>query len=82
MNTLIRLRALILVAGFAIAGLVGASVALSQQPSSEAFAGLRWRLIGPFRGGRALAATGVPGNTNEYLFGSVGGGVWMTMNAG
>ena len=82
MNTLIRLRALILVAGFSIAGLSGARVALSQQPGAEAFAGLRWRLIGPFRGGRVLAALGVPGNTNEYLFGSVGGGVWKTTNGG
>ncbi|MGA8223885.1 MAG: hypothetical protein WB780_19710 [Candidatus Acidiferrales bacterium] len=82
MNTLIRLRALILVAGISIAGLLGARVALSQQPGPEAFAEMRWRLIGPFRGGRALAATGVPGNANAYIFGTVGGGVWKTENAG
>src|SRR5208282_4087905 len=52
------------------------------QPDPQAFAGMRWRLIGPFRGGRALAALGVPGNTNEYLFGAVGGGVWKTTSAG
>ncbi|MGH9712401.1 MAG: WD40/YVTN/BNR-like repeat-containing protein [Candidatus Acidiferrales bacterium] len=43
---------------------------------------MRWRLIGPFRGGRALAASGVPGKPNEYYFGAVGGGVWKTVNAG
>jgi photosystem II stability/assembly factor-like uncharacterized protein len=82
MKTLIRLRVLVLVAGISIAGLLGARVALSQQPGAEAFAGMRWRLIGPFRGGRVLAATGVPGNINEYIFGSVGGGVWKTTNSG
>jgi len=82
MNTPIRLRAVILVAAVAVAVLAGPRVALSQQPDPQAFAGMRWRLIGPFRGGRALAALGVPGNTNEYLFGSVGGGVWKTTNAG
>ncbi|MHB8177847.1 MAG: VPS10 domain-containing protein [Vulcanimicrobiaceae bacterium] len=46
------------------------------------FAGLHWRLIGPFRGGRALAVTGVPGRPNRYYFGAVDGGVWETNNAG
>jgi photosystem II stability/assembly factor-like uncharacterized protein len=82
MNNFIRLRALILVAGVSIAGLLGARVAFSQQPGAESFAEMRWRLIGPFRGGRALAAVGVPGNTNEYIFGAVGGGVWKTANGG
>ena len=43
---------------------------------------MRWRLIGPFRGGRVLAVSGVPGKPNEYFFGAVGGGVWKTVNAG
>ncbi len=43
---------------------------------------LRWRCIGPFRGGRALAATGVPGEPDHFYFGSVGGGVWESRNAG
>jgi len=46
------------------------------------FAGLRWRMIGPFRGGRVLAVTGVPGEPDHFYFGSVGGGVWETRNAG
>lgn len=46
------------------------------------FSELRWRLIGPFRGGRTIAATGVPGEPYEYYFGGVGGGVWKTENAG
>src|SRR3989442_6310285 len=44
--------------------------------------GLRWRLIGPFRGGRVNGVAGVPGQINVFYFGSVGGGVWKTTNAG
>ncbi|HEY6147428.1 MAG TPA: hypothetical protein VIZ69_07005, partial [Thermoanaerobaculia bacterium] len=46
------------------------------------FVELRWRLVGPFRGGRVLAVTGVPGHPNTFYFGAVGGGVWKTENAG
>ncbi|MFZ0954273.1 MAG: hypothetical protein WAN17_18535, partial [Candidatus Sulfotelmatobacter sp.] len=44
--------------------------------------GLRWRLIGPFRGGRAVAVAGVPGNSTTFYFGAVNGGVWKTTDAG
>ena len=43
---------------------------------------LSWRLIGPFRGGRALAVTGVPGEPEHFYFGAVDGGVWESTNAG
>jgi photosystem II stability/assembly factor-like uncharacterized protein len=46
------------------------------------YAGLRWRSIGPFRGGRVNGVTGVPGQPSTFYFGSVGGGVWKTTNAG
>ena len=41
-----------------------------------------WRLIGPFRGGRAVAVSGVPGDGTTFYFGAVDGGVWKTTNAG
>ncbi|MEO7456699.1 MAG: hypothetical protein ABIY52_10585, partial [Gemmatimonadaceae bacterium] len=44
--------------------------------------GVRWRHIGPFRGGRVAAATGVPSRPNEFYFGSVNGGVWKSIDAG
>lgn len=44
--------------------------------------GLRWRMLGPFRGGRVAAATGVPGRPNEFYFGAVNGGVWKSIDAG
>ena len=43
---------------------------------------LQWRLIGPFRGGRVIAVSGVPGDHSTAYFGSVGGGVWKTDDAG
>jgi photosystem II stability/assembly factor-like uncharacterized protein len=46
------------------------------------YSGLRWRMIGPFRGGRVNGVTGVPGQPNVFYMGSVGGGVWKTTNAG
>jgi photosystem II stability/assembly factor-like uncharacterized protein len=44
--------------------------------------GMQWRLLGPFRGGRSCAVTGVPGKPNLYYFGSTGGGVWKTEDGG
>src|SRR3954463_1603065 len=49
---------------------------------STVYAGLRWRMIGPFRGGRVNGRPGVAGQLNTFYFGSVGGGVWKTTNAG
>jgi photosystem II stability/assembly factor-like uncharacterized protein len=50
--------------------------------SPSFFGSLHWRLIGPFRGGRALAVTGVPGEPNHFYFGAVDGGVWGSDDAG
>ena len=46
------------------------------------FGSLSFRNIGPFRGGRTNAVTGVPGDPMTYYFGSVGGGIWKTEDAG
>ena len=46
------------------------------------FGALKWRSIGPYRGGRALAVAGIPGNPDTFYFGSVAGGVWRTNDAG
>jgi len=48
----------------------------------KTYGGMKWRLIGPFRGGRALAVTGVPSQLNTYYFGAAAGGVWKTMDGG
>ncbi len=46
------------------------------------YSGIRWRELGPFRGGRSSTITGVHHNPNLYYFGTVGGGVWRTTDAG
>jgi photosystem II stability/assembly factor-like uncharacterized protein len=48
----------------------------------DLYSGLRWRMLGPFRGGRVAAATGVIGRPNEFYFGAVNGGVWKTIDGG
>jgi photosystem II stability/assembly factor-like uncharacterized protein len=48
----------------------------------EHYEGLTWRHIGPFRGGRSAAVTGVEGKANLFYMGTTGGGVWRTTDAG
>ena len=43
---------------------------------------LQWRSIGPYRGGRSCAVTGVEGKPNLFYFGATGGGVWRTLDGG
>ena len=63
--------------------ITGASLlAAAQQLDPQLYGGLRWRMIGPFRGGRSNAVTGVEGQPHVFYFGAVGGGVWKTVNAG
>ncbi|OUU03611.1 MAG: glycosyl hydrolase, partial [Flammeovirgaceae bacterium TMED32] len=50
--------------------------------SSNLYEGLEWRNIGPFRGGRSAAVTGVSDQPNLFYFGSTGGGIWRTNDAG
>src|SRR5690242_15087088 len=56
--------------------------AAAQQVSPQLFSGLRWRLVGPFRAGRVVAVSGVPGSDGTFYFGGVNGGVWKTNDAG
>jgi photosystem II stability/assembly factor-like uncharacterized protein len=42
------------------------------------FKGMKYRVVGPFRGGRSLTASGIPGDPNTYYFGATGGGVWKS----
>src|SRR5438094_3520337 len=46
------------------------------------FNGMRWRQIGPFRGGGALAIEGMVGEPDTYYFGAIAGGVWKTTDGG
>src|SRR5205823_2517138 len=53
-------------------------VLTGQEVTPELFNGLSWRLIGPYRGGRSVAVTGVPGDGSTFYFGAVNGGIWKT----
>jgi hypothetical protein len=54
----------------------------AQSLPTNLYDGMRWRLVGPFRGGRVEAVTGVPGDPSTYYFGAAAGGVWKTTDAG
>jgi photosystem II stability/assembly factor-like uncharacterized protein len=49
---------------------------------ADNYKGLKWRNIGPYRGGRSITATGIKQNPQIYYFGSTGGGIWKTEDAG
>jgi photosystem II stability/assembly factor-like uncharacterized protein len=66
----------------ALGTITGASADTAQKIDPRFFGGLKWRLIGPARGGRVLAVTGARGQPEVYYFGSVNGGVWRTNDAG
>jgi len=65
-----------------ISMLLGVASVDAQQPDPSLYSGLRWRMIGPFRAGRVNAVSGVVGQPDTFYFGSVGGGVWKSSNAG
>ncbi|MBW1293989.1 VPS10 domain-containing protein [Aquimarina litoralis] len=54
----------------------------AQTYKEELYDALEYRLVGPFRGGRSAAVTGVPGKPNLFYFGATGGGVWKTTDGG
>jgi photosystem II stability/assembly factor-like uncharacterized protein len=57
-------------------------IAVAQQYPPSLFQELDWRMIGPFRGGRTRAVTGVPGQPNVFYIGVVNGGVWKSGDYG
>jgi len=58
------------------------SVAANATVDPTLFQDLKWRSIGPFRGGRVLAVAGVPNDPLHFYFGAVNGGVWESRDAG
>src|SRR6187402_640966 len=60
--------------------------AQTSQPASDdynaIFKTLKWRSIGPFRGGRSVCGTGVVGDPKTYYMGTTGGGLWKTEDMG
>lgn len=67
--------------------LFGPDVAMAQTDTDQTvspslFGDMEYRMIGPYRGGRATAQHGFPGKPDTYLFGSTGGGIWKTNDGG
>ncbi len=62
--------------------IVSTAACAESSPEKSQLEGLKWRMIGPYRGGRVTTVAGVPGKPNLYYFGSTGGGVWKTENGG
>jgi photosystem II stability/assembly factor-like uncharacterized protein len=70
---------------FALLGVSLLSIAAAAQAASVnplLFQELKWRSVGPFRGGRVLAVTGAPDDPKRFYFGGVNGGVWRSDDAG
>ncbi len=59
-----------------------AALTYGQTYDASLFSALKWRNIGPNRGGRSLACAGSPSRPLEYYFGAVGGGLWKTTDGG
>ena len=59
-----------------------APLSAQQSIDPKTYEGMKWRLVGPFRGGRVLAVTGIASQPNTYYFGAVSGGVWKTTDGG
>jgi photosystem II stability/assembly factor-like uncharacterized protein len=73
---------MLLVALAVASSAVSSGQAPGPQFDSTSLAALTWRNIGPFRGGRVVAVTGVPQQPHTFYFGGVGGGVWKTTDGG
>jgi photosystem II stability/assembly factor-like uncharacterized protein len=74
--------AFLLLAFLLLSFLLPTIAAVAQPVPLELVNGLKWRLIGPFRGGRVVAVAGVPGDSTTFYFGAVNGGIWKTTDAG
>jgi photosystem II stability/assembly factor-like uncharacterized protein len=69
-------------AAVAAAATAAAKTSVAPEAAAAAAQALRWRLVGPFRGGRTRAVTGIPGQPETFLMGAVNGGVWKTTDSG
>ena len=57
-------------------------LAPTQLVDSKLYQDMRWRLIGPFRGGRSVAVAGIPSKPNVFFMAPNNGGVWKTIDYG
>ncbi|HEY2850944.1 MAG TPA: hypothetical protein VGI97_13775, partial [Gemmatimonadaceae bacterium] len=79
---LLRSPALAALSALLLAGALAAPLPAQQMIEPNQYAALTWRNVGPFRGGRVGAVTGVIGEPGTFYAGFPGGGVWKTTSAG
>jgi len=72
----------LLALSFALPAAVEAQAPEPYRLDSMLLASFRWRNVGPDRGGRSIASSGVKGRRNEAYFGATGGGLWKTVDGG
>jgi photosystem II stability/assembly factor-like uncharacterized protein len=75
-------RSRLVVFAFLLGSFLAAANVFAQEVDKSLLNGLKWRLVGPFRGGRVEAVAGLPDEPNVYYFGAVAGGVWKTTDSG
>ncbi|HUJ41956.1 MAG TPA: hypothetical protein VLW54_15545 [Candidatus Acidoferrales bacterium] len=75
-------RRITLAVGILLGAALAAASAFAQDYDGKLLQGMKYRLIGPYRGGRSLTAAGVVGQPDTYYFGAVSGGIWKTTNGG
>jgi photosystem II stability/assembly factor-like uncharacterized protein len=68
--------------GLALAGLLASSLVAAAQVDPNLYAGLNWRNVGPFHGGRISSVTGVIGQNGVFYAGTPQGSIWKTTSAG
>ena len=68
--------------GLAFASLLALTLSAAAQVKPDLYAGLKWRNVGPFHGGRISSVTGVIGQAGVFYFGAPQGGIWKTTSAG
>jgi photosystem II stability/assembly factor-like uncharacterized protein len=82
MNRPLRVRVFALLALAVVCAFFGAQIITAQQYDPKLYSDMRWRCIGPFRGGRTVAISGVPHQPNVFYMAAVNGGVWKTTDFG
>src|SRR2546422_10695167 len=77
-----RAQWLILLLLVVLGALLAAATLSAQTLREDSLKGMKWRLIGPFRGGRVLAVAGGPSDPHVYFFCAVAGGGWESAKGG
>src|ERR1700757_3408097 len=82
LSSLMKIRTLPVLIATALLSTLAGSQGSEPVPAQTLTSKLKWRCVGPYIGGRVVTVTGVPGNNNLFYAGTVGGGVWKSVDNG